>query len=153
MSVKISTDSASDILQSDAKKLGIEILPLKTIFKDQEYLDGVNISHEEFYKKLIETNEFPKTSQINPYSYEECFEKYDKNDDIIVITISKKISGCYQSATIAADDFPNVRVVDSENVSIGEQILIKYALRLVSEGKTADEIVNELNTIKKRIGL
>ena len=81
MSIKIITDSASDILQSDSKKLGIEVLPLKTYFKNEEYLDGINITHKEFYEKLIESTDLPRTSQINPYQYQECFEKY-KNERI-----------------------------------------------------------------------
>ena len=150
MKIKIITDSASDILQEDGKKLGIDILPLKTIFSDEEFLDGVTITHEGFYKKLIETNEYPKTSQISPYDYEECFKKY-KDCEVIVITLSKKLSGCYQSAMIAKEEFDNVSVVDSENVAIGEQILVKYAIELANKGLSKDVIVNELNKCKKNI--
>lgn len=150
MELEIITDSASDILQSEAKELGIKILPLKTIFSDSEYLDGVTISHEEFYKKLIETNEFPKTSQISPFDYEEEFKGY-VGKEVIVITISKKLSGCYQSAIIAKADNENIYVIDSENVAIGEQILVRYAVELRKKGLRAKEIVNMLQKAKKDI--
>ena len=150
MNVKIITDSASDILQEDGRRLGIEILPLKTIFLNEEYLDGVTISHEEFYRKLIETNEIPKTSQISPFEYEECYKR-NKDHDLVVITLSKKLSGCYQSAMIAKEEYSNVYVVDSESVAIGEQILVKYAIRLAALGESAKAIAEKLNIAKKNI--
>ena len=150
MEIEIITDSASDILQKEAKKLNIHILPLKTIFSDREYLDGVDLSHEDFFKKLIETREFPKTSQISPFDYEEEFKKHE-GKEIIVITLSRKCSGCYQSAKIAAEDNPHIHIIDSENLSIGEQILVFEAIKLRDKGLSVDEIVSRLEVIKKDI--
>ena len=76
MSIRIITDSASDILQSDAEKMGITVLPLKTIFSTGEYIDGVTLSHNKFFEKLIELGEISKTSQITPFEYEEEYKKY-----------------------------------------------------------------------------
>ena len=146
--IHIITDSACDFTQEQAKEMGITILPLKTMFTDGEYLDGITLSHEEFYEKLIETREFPKTSQVNAFQYEEAYKEH-QDEDILVITISKKISGCYQSAKIASEEFKNVHLVDSCNVSLGEQMLIKWALKLINDGKNIDEVVDELNKIKK----
>ncbi len=152
MSIRIITDSASDILQSEAKAMGITVLPLKTIFSTGEYIDGVTLSHSEFFEKLIETGEISKTSQITPFEYEEEYKKYP-NDEIIVITLSSKLSGCNQSANIASQDFDNVYVVDSLNATVGERVLVELALRLIKEGKTAIEIVNILNKEKNNICL
>lgn len=152
MSIRIITDSASDILQSDAKEMGITVIPLKTIFSTGEYIDGINLSHTEFFEKLIETREISKTSQITPMEYIEEYSKYP-NDEVIVITLSKKLSGCYQSAALAANEFNNVYVVDSENATIGERLLVELAVKLVGMGKTAKEIVEILEKKKKDICL
>lgn len=146
--IKIITDSASDILQNESAKLGVTVLPIKINFKDEEYLDGITINNKEFYKKLIESEEFPKTCQISPYEYEQEFEKY-KDQEVVVITLSKKLSGCYQSAVLASKSYPNVRVIDSRSVTIGQQILVKYALSLSEKGKSADEIVEKVESAKK----
>ncbi|MDO5292076.1 MAG: DegV family protein [bacterium] len=155
MSIRIICDSASDIAAEKARDWKVTVLPIKTIFGDQEYLDGVTMSHKEFYEKLIETDELPKTSQISPFDYEEAFkEVVEAGDTAICITLSSKLSGCYQSAHIAAQEFKDqIMIVDSENVCIGEQLLVELAVQLREEGKTAGEIVSILNQEKKNIRL
>lgn len=139
--IKIITDTASDILPMEGEKLGIKVLPLTIRFNKDEFIDGVTITQRKFYEKLIESSELPKTSQITPFAFQEAFEEF-KNDDVICITLSRKLSGTYNSARIAAEDYPNVRVIDSNNVTIGERIIVLRALQLVNEGKTVDEVVN-----------
>ncbi len=155
MSIRIICDSASDISKEMAQKWDVTVLPIKTIFGEQEYLDGVNITHQEFFEKLIETDELPTTSQIAPYDYEEVFKEIvEAGDTAICITLSSKLSGCNQSAHIAGDDYPeNIFIVDSENVCIGEQILVERAVKLRDEGKSAQEITEILNKEKKNIRL
>lgn len=156
MSIKIITDSASDIFQEEAKKLDITVLPLKTIFGTEEYFDGIDLTYEEFYNKLIESDELPKTSQVTPYEYEMAYkEALKENDEVICITISKYLSGCYQSAIMAKEEMnnSNIYVVDSENATIGERLLIELAIRLKDEGKSAKEIVDILEEKKKNIRL
>lgn len=156
MSVRIITDSASDITQAEAKELGIDVLPLKTIFDNEEYLDGVTIDHITFYNKLIESDTTPTTSQIAPFDYEEKFRAALKNgDEVLCIVISSKLSGCYQSATIAAEEFPGskITIVDSQNVAIGERILIQLAIRARNEGRSAAEIGALLEQEKHNVRL
>ena len=155
MSVRIITDSASDIYQSEAQQMGIDVLPLKTIFGTEEYLDGINLAHEEFYHKLIESDVLPTTSQIPPYDYEVAFRAaIERGEDVVCITLSSKLSGCYQSATIAAEEFPGrVVVVDSLNVALGERCLIDLALKARGEGKSAQEIADLLNEEKSSLRL
>jgi len=155
LSVRIITDSASDISQAEALQLGIDVLPLKTIFGEKEYLDGVTLGHEEFYNMLIESDMIPTTSQIAPAEYEEKFRAAAENgDEILCITVSSLLSGCYQSANIAAEEFPGkVTLVDSLNVAIGERILIQLALQLRDSGKNAQEIKDILEQEKKNIRL
>lgn len=155
MSIRIICDSASDITKEMAQEWDVTVLPIKTIFGEQEYLDGVTMNHEEFYEKLIETDKLPTTSQISPFDYEEAFKEIvETGDTAICITVSSKLSGCYQSAHMAAEEYSKqIMIVDSENVSIGEQILVKLAVQLRDEGKTAEEIVTILNEEKKNIRL
>lgn len=155
MSVHIITDSASDITQAEARACGIEVLPLRTAFGDTEYLDGVTIDNRRFFQLLIESDALPTTSQLPPYHYEERFQAaVDAEDEVLCITLSSKLSGCCQSAMIAAEPFGDrVTVVDSENVCIGQRILTELAVRLRNEGKTAREIGGQLDREKKQIRL
>jgi DegV family protein with EDD domain len=155
MAVRIIVDSACDIERNKAKELDLEILPIKTMFGTEEYLDGVNLSHEQFFEKLIESEKMPTTSQIPPFEYEEKFKEVkEAGDEAVCITLSSKISGCYQSANIAGGDYEDcITIIDSNNVSVGEQILTLLAVRLRDEGKSAREIAAELEAQKGRIRL
>ena len=155
MAVRLIVDSACDLKAEQIKEYDLTVLPIKIYFGEEEYLDGVTLSHEEFYKKLIEFDKIPTTSQIPPFEYEAVFKEIKKaGDEAVCITLSSKLSGCYQSANIALDGYEDcVTVVDSNNVSIGEQILVKYAVRLRDEGLSAGEIVQALEEKKKDIRL
>lgn len=150
--VKIICDSACDIKQNEAKELNIEVIPIKVNISGVEYLDGVDLSSDDFFKKLIESSDIPKTSQIPPFEWQGIFEK-NKDEEVVVITMSKKLSNTYNSVLLASKDYPNVTVVDSENVTIGERILVKLAAKLRDEGKTKKQIVKALETNKGRIRL
>ena len=154
MSIKLMIDSASDINEKEAQELGIIMVPISITFGEEEYLDGVNLLPNEFYDKLEKSSELPRTSLINSARFEEEFEKYTKNgDELIVITLSSKLSGTYNAAVEASQKFENkVYVVDSLNACIGERMLGLYALNLINEGKlSAQEIVDELNESKNKI--
>ncbi len=151
--IKIITDSCSDIV--DNKRADLIVLPITITFDSKEYQDGINLSHREFYEKLIESDELPVTSQIPPAVFEEAYAAAaEQGDDVIVITVSARLSGTYQSANIGAEDHQGkVYIVDSENASLGERILVEYALRLKDQGFSAEEIVEKLEKSKKNIRL
>lgn len=153
MSIRILTDSACDMTQEEAKQYNIEILPLKIIFGDREYLDGITLKQEEFFEKLIETDELPHTSQLSPFEYEKAFQRIvDEGDTAICITLSSDLSGCFQSASVAAENFgEKIRIVDSKNACIGQRILVELAAVLRNLGKPAEEIVSVLNEEKKKV--
>ena len=155
MSVRIIIDSASDVSQAEAKTLGIDVLPLKTIFGQEEFLDGVTIDHVTFYQRLIESDVIPTTSQLSPFDFEEAFRSAVENgDEVVCITVSSKLSGCYQSANIAAEEFPGkITVADSMSVAIGERILLQLALKARDAGKSAAEIGKELEAQAQKIRL
>ncbi len=153
MSIRFITDSASDMIYGTNED--VTFVPLTVTFGDHSYQDGVDLSHREFYEKLIESDVLPTTSQIAPAAFEEAFQKVkDAGDVAIVVTISSKLSGTYQSACIAAEDFPGiVHVVDSANVTLGERALIEYGLRLKAQGMGVQEIVDALEREKGHIRL
>lgn len=153
--IKLIVDSASDVEKDEADKLGVELIPMKVRFGENEYSDGFNLTHRDFFEKLIENNEFPQTSQINEFAWAEKFaEMTADGSEVIAVTISAKLSGTYSCAVKAAKKFDGkVRVVDSIQACIGERILLEYAIKLVKNGRTCDEIVTELNEKKHKIKL
>lgn len=148
MSLKIVLDSTSDLVPELLGKF--EIVPLTVNFGEEEFIDGVTITREEFYAKLIESDVIPTTSQASPEAFEKVFKKITENgDEVLCITVASKLSGTYQSACIAAEEFPGkVRVIDSRSVAIGSAILAEFALSLLEKGFSAEEIEKEL--VKKR---
>ena len=153
MAVRFIIDSASDIVPAEAEALGLIHIPMKVIFGEEEYSDSVDLTHREFYEKLIENDEIPTTSQINPGAFMSAYQKVaDNGDTAVVITLSGKLSGTYQSAMIALDGFEDkIFVVDSESVCVGERILIQLGLKLRDQGLSAAEIAAELDLQKKHV--
>lgn len=153
--VKILVDSASDIELTEAEEKGCYLIPIEVRFGKEEYLDGINLSHREFFEKLIESDELPKTSQINEFRFEEKFKELTADgSEVIAVVLSSKFSGTYECAVKASEKFAGkVHVVDSYNACIGERILTEYALRLAKAGEPADEIARKLNTAKGKIQL
>ena len=153
--IKILVDTASDVEKNEAEELGVFLIPIKVRFGDQEYSDGINLTHGEFFEKLIESTELPQTSQINEFSWEESFKQLTADgSEVIAITLSSKLSGTYSCAVKAAKKFGGkVHVVDSIQACIGERILLQYAIRLVNAGRSAAEIAKELDDKKNKIQL
>ena len=150
MSVRIIVDSTADLMP--AIKARVEVVPLTVHFGDEQYIDGVTISHKEFYEKLVETDVVPSTSQANPDAFQRVYEKVTAaGDSAVVLAIASGLSGTCQSANIAAADFDNIYVVDTATVAIGSGILCEYALRLADSGMEAKDIAAKLNQVKERI--
>lgn len=151
--VNIIVDSTADITEDVKERL--TVVPLTLRFGDEEYIEGVTIQKKEFYQKLIESDVLPKTSQAAPADFEDVFEKIvAAGESAVVITLSSKLSGTWQSAMIAAREYEDsVYVVDSRSVAIGAAILAKLALRLVDEGMGASEIAERLEKEREKICL
>ena len=145
--IRIITDSGSDILAPYPQNL--TVIPLTIHFGAEEYLDGVTIDHKTFYEKLVSGKDLPTTSLIPPGEFEEAFDQAEQaGETVIAVIISSKLSGTYQSAVLAAEGRGNVYVVDSLSATLGEQILVKYALELVERGMSASDIAAELERAK-----
>ncbi|MEA5060256.1 MAG: DegV family protein [Candidatus Pelethousia sp.] len=155
MAIRFVICSTADFPYAEAQEKGIVLLPLHITFGAASYRDVIDISHREFYEKLIESDELPKTSQVPPGDFAKAFQEIvSAGDTAIVITISEKLSGTVQSARIAAEDFPgHIFIVDSDSACIGEQVLIRYGLMLAEQGMEAEEIVQKLETAKHEIRL
>ena len=153
MGVRIITDSGSDIRQETAKKWGVTVLPLSIRFGEEEFLDDVTITSDELYTRMIETGEIPQTSQVPPFSYELAFaEAVEAGDSVVCITLSSGMSGCYQSACIAAKRFDDrVTVIDSLGVCASQYVLVRYAQGMVRMNKSYEEIVHRVNRDRKRL--
>lgn len=153
MALQIIIDSASDFDRQEAEALGLHFLPLSITWEGKIYRDQIDISSREFYEKLVETGELPTTSQLTPNDYGELLRHLTENgDQVVIIALSSKLSGTCQSAMIAAEEYPGqVFVVDSQNVTMGEQILIRYAVRLRDQGLDAAALTAELEQVKSRI--
>lgn len=151
MSVRIIVDSTCDLIPEIENR--VKVVPMGITFGDEGFIDGVTISTTEFYDKLVNGGVLPTTSQPTPAAFADAYEEaVNEGDTVIAITVSAAFSGTYQSATIAAEDYPGkVLVVDSHSVALGVTVLTQYALKLVDEGKTAREIFDHLLAIRSRV--
>jgi len=150
MPVRIITDSTADLIP--AVKSRLTVVPLTVRFGDQEFIDGVTITHKGFYEKLVESDVLPTTSQATPAMFEEAFRPIAKaGDSAVVLTVSAKLSGTCQSAMIAAGEYENIHVVDTESVAIGSGILAELALQLADQGMEARQIAQRLEQEKKNV--
>ncbi len=153
MSVKIIIDSTTDLPAGIQDK--VSIVPLTIRFGQEEFIDGVTITSQKFYEMLVESDDLPTTSQPTPFAFSEAFrEAVADGSQVVAITVSEKLSGTYQSASIAAADFPGqVYVVDSRTVAIGAGILTQYALTLAEQGAQASAIAEALTQIRDKVQL
>lgn len=150
MSVKIIVDSTADL--TAGLKEQFSVVPLSVHFGDEEFVDGVTITHEEFYEKLTDNRELPRTSQPSPDAFARAYEQATADgSEAVVLTVAASLSGTHQSACIAAEDFPGVYVVDSNTVAIGTGILAHRALQLAREGLPAGDIAVRLEQEKKTV--
>ncbi|MBV8194615.1 MAG: DegV family protein [Candidatus Dormibacteraeota bacterium] len=139
--IHLVTDSTSDLLRSDAQKLGVTVVPLTVRFGEEQYQDGVDLDSDAFYAKLPDATVHPTTSQPTPEQFADVYRSLLTNPDDTVISmhISGKLSGTLQSAHIAAQDVgaDRVRLVDTETVSAGLQLLVRAALDDIADGADA----------------
>ncbi len=150
MKTRIIVDSTADF--APELKQNVYTVPLNVIFGEERYIDGVTIDNMTFYEKLIESDVLPTTSLANPDAFMVEFDKVkEAGESAVVIAVSSKLSGTYQSAVIASEDYENIYVVDGGSVAIGSGILIELAVKLADEGKSAEEIVAILEKEKEKI--
>ncbi len=155
MAIHILTDSTSDLTEEELRTLDVGMIHMRVIFEDGVYTDGVDITKEQFYEKQAAAKSLPKTTQVNPQEYCDAFEPLlESGDEVVAVLMSSKLSGSFQSAVIAkemAQGGERIHLVDSLNVTIGEGLLVREAVRLRAAGKSAAEIAAELDEMKHRV--
>lgn len=156
MGIRIITDTTSDISRKQAEKMDITLVPLKVIFGDKEYREGVDISIDEFYEKLIKAEQLPTTSQPSPDVFLHHFlDGKAAGDSIIVILVSAKLSGTYQSAMIAKEmaGYDDIHIIDSNTTITALRILVEQAVKLKNSGADVRRIVEFIEELKEKVAL
>ena len=156
MSVAVVVDSTSDIPEHTRQELGITEVPLLIMFGREQFRDGIDISNDEFYARLVESNVHPTTSQPSAGDFAEAYERLAKDHEgIVSIHLGGKLSGTVRSAQQAAEMVPGVpvRVIDSGSVSMGMGFLGIEAAQMARAGKSLDEIAAAVEAMVPRIVL
>ena len=152
MKIKITSDSTCDLSREQILKHDIHILPLAVAMGDQNYRDGVDIAPAQIYAHVSGGGDLPKTAANNIADYEAAFAKYAAEYDAVIhLNISADFSSCCQNARLAAEEFENVYVVDSRNLSTGHGLLVLRAAELAESGKSGAEIAEELRATVDRV--
>lgn len=152
--IKIVVDSSSDYELEDAKTRGVDIIPIKLTIGDAEYVEGENLTRDEFYEILTSSDEFPKTSQPSPEEFINRFEQAKQNrDELICILLSSGLSGTCQSAHLAKNmvDYDGIYIIDSLTATICIKVMADYAVDLISKGLSAQEIVDKIEAVKSKV--
>lgn len=153
--VYIVTDSTADLTEEEVRQFEISIVPMNISIDDENYIDGVTITKEEFKQKMIASSELPKTAQPSIGRFVEVYDELGKNgDSVISIQMMRSISGTVDAARQASDiTETNVTVVDSDFTSRSMGMIVKEAAKAAQEGKTVEEILEIVEDTKKRTTL
>ena len=152
MKIKITSDSTCDLSAEQIAKHDIEIMPLAVAMGEKNYRDGVDIAPAQIYAHVSKGGDLPKTAANNIADYQEVFARYaGEYDAVIHLNISADFSSCHQNACVAAEEFDNVYVVDSRNLSTGHGLLVIRAYELAESGKSGAEIAEELRSTVDRV--
>ena len=152
MNIKIISDSTCDLPKEVLEKYNITMMPLTVIKNGQQFVDGVNITPAEIFNHVAAGGDLCSTAAINIGEYAELFAKYANDyDGVIHINISSEFSSCYQNACLAAEEFDNVRVIDSRNLSTGQGLVVLKACELAKNGMNLDAITDELRAFTEKV--
>lgn len=150
--VIITCDSSCDLGKELCERFHIDLNPFKIHLGDKVYSDGIDITPDDLYAYHDKTGMLPKTSATNIAEHEEFFKKHTENgNDLIFFTISASMSANNQAARLAAENFENVTVIDSANLSTGVGLLVIRAAEMAEAGCSAKEIVGEIERLKPRV--
>src|SRR6056297_1141105 len=154
MKIGLVTDSTCDLNQGIIEKYNIKIVPLTVHFGVKEFVDGIDINADKFFKMIDTEDKMPKTSKPSKYdfksTYDDLLEKYDH---VISIHVSKGLSGTYDSAALAANDISKdkITVIDSSSISLGLGFLVLLAAKLIKNNYPLKDIENRLEKAKKKV--
>lgn len=156
MKIKLICDSLCDVPKELIEQYDIDIVPLNIILGDKEYKEGIDISNDEFYKRMKEKTEVPKTSQATYIQFKEVFDKYKDDYSIVCINGSSKSSGTYQSAVMAKNDTEgDIHIFDTLTLSLGSAQFVVKACELIENNKDikAEELIKHLEELRESVSL
>ena len=152
MSIKITSDSTSDLSPALLEQYDITVLPLYVTMGEQTCRDGVDARPEDLFAYVERTGSLPTTAAVNVADYHDCFAQFSpRHEAVIHITISSDFSSCYQNACVAAEGFSNVYVVDSRNLSTGHGLVVLEAALAAQRGEQPEAIVAHLNEVAGQV--
>jgi DegV family protein with EDD domain len=152
--IKLITDSSADLPKEVIEKYDITVVPLTINIGNQDYLEGIDLTPNEFFTKMFSTEELPKTSQPSPASFAKVFSNFSSNTDLLCFTISSGLSGTYQSACIGKElSNAKVTVFDTLAGSLAHGLQIIRAAELAAEGYTIEEIIADLTDYRKDMNI
>ena len=152
MRVKIISDSTCDLSPELLERYDIAITPLCIIKDGEEFQDGVNITPADIFAHVDGGGSLCSTAAVSQYEYGKVFARYAKEYDAVVqVTIGANFSCCYQNACLAAQEFDNVYVVDSENLSSGQGLLVVAAAKLAAQGLSGSEIAERVRALAPKV--
>lgn len=152
MPIQITCDSACELPSSLARRYGIAEIPLRVTMGSESRLDKINIGAEEIYAYAGTSGSLPGIVPVSEETYEDCFRKYrDQGNQVLHISLSGKLSHCYEHAKAAAKKFENVSVIDSESISIGAGDLTLLAAELAGADYRLEELTSAINEMKRKM--
>ena len=151
--VIIATDSAADFEMNELQKMNVTYLPMSVMFGEDQYLENISISKEEFFERLKSDSHFPKTSQPSPAMFEELFENAKKNsDEVVYLPLSSGLSGDYQTAMSVKNmvGYEGIYVIDTLTCTGGQRLLVEKAVNMRDEGYTGAQIAEKMESLKEK---
>lgn len=152
--IKIITDTTCDLPKEILEKYDVEVIPVLINFGEESYLDGIEITRDDVFRRIDEGDVFPTTAQITPNRFEEYFKKYlNEGYKVLTILMSSGMSGTYQSACLAKNimESDDIHIVDSQSICSGLGLLVIRAAKLREQGISMEDIVKDLEGIKYKI--
>lgn len=152
--IKIITDSTCDLPKEYIEKYNIEVMPVLINFGEDSYLEGIEITRDEMMERIERENVLPTTAQITPVRFEECYSKYiNEGYKVVAIHMSSKMSGTYQSALIAKNEFndDDLVVIDALTITSALGMLVLKAAKMAEAGSTIQEIEKEILIYRSKI--
>lgn len=152
MNIKILSDSTCDLSPAQIAQNDICIIPLIVVKEDNEFRDGLTITPSEIFAHVAAGGKLCSTAAVNIGTYQDIFGQYaPKYDGVIHINIDSGFSSCYQNACLAAEEFENVRVIDSRNLSTGQGLVVLKACELAKTCASLDELEQKLNAFTAKV--
>ena len=151
MKIKILSDSTCDLSPALLAENEIAMVPLTVVKGDEQFKDGVTITAADIFAHVAAGGDLCSTAANSIGEYADIFEQYTDYDGVIQITIGSGFSSCYQNATLAAEDYPNVRVVDSQNLSTGQGLVVLKACELAKTAADLDALADEIRAYTEKV--